>query len=306
MKLFRFGLVGAEKPGIVRGGGERIDVSTFGEDFDERFFSSNGVHRLATWIEDNIEKCPVVDPSVRFGPCIARPSKIVCIGINYARHASEGGAEVPKEPIIFLKAPSAICGPNDDLILPKHSQKTDWEVELAVIVGEKASYVEPTSAMKHVAGYCIHNDYSERSFQFDRGGQWTKGKSCDTFAPLGPFLVTADEIQDPHNLRLWLKVNGKALQNANTSDLIFGIPMILSYVSQFMTLVPGDVISTGTPEGVGAGFKPPLYLRDGDVVEFGVEGLGVAQQRATAYDRRRVGKRGFPTRTETSTPIEPQ
>lgn len=283
MKLFRFGSVESEKPGVILKSGKRIDVSAFCEDFDERLFSTDGVRRLAAWIDKNADGCPVVDPSARFGPCVARPSKIICIGLNYARHAAEAGAEKPKEPIVFLKAPSALSGPYDDVIIPKSSQKTDWEVELAVVVGRRATYVQPAEAMEYVTGYCLHNDYSERSFQLERGGQWTKGKSCDSFAPLGPFLVTTDEIKDPHNLRLWLKVNGATLQDSNTSDLIFGIPVILSYVSQFMTLVPGDVISTGTPEGVGAGLQPPRYLRHGDVVEFGIEGLGSARQRVVSY-----------------------
>jgi 2,4-diketo-3-deoxy-L-fuconate hydrolase len=286
MKLCRFGGRDSEKPGIVLGSGARIDVSAFCEDFDERFFANNGVNRLAAWIDENAEKCPPVDTSVRLGSCISRPSKIVCIGLNYARHAAEGGMEVPKEPIVFLKAPSSLSGSNDDLVIPRGSHKTDWEVELAVIVGRRATYVRPEEAMEYVAGYCIHNDYSEREFQLERGGQWTKGKGCDSFAPLGPFLATADEIKDPHHLRLWLKVNGAMLQDSNTSDLIFGIPVILSYVSQFMTLVPGDVISTGTPEGVGAGLKPPRYLRRGDVVEFGIERLGTARQLAVTYEEK--------------------
>jgi 2,4-didehydro-3-deoxy-L-rhamnonate hydrolase len=286
MKLFRFGSSQSEKPGVILPSGKRIDVSAFGEDFNESFFSTDGVRRLARWIDRNADQCPVVDSSVRLGSCVARPSKIVCIGLNYALHVSEGGAELPKEPVIFLKAPSALSGPNDDVIIPKGSQKTDWEVELAVVMGKKASYVAPEEAMEFIAGYCLHNDYSERSFQLERGGQWVKGKSCNSFAPLGPFLATTDEIKDPHRLRLWLKVNGVTLQDSNTSNLIFRIPVLLSYVSQFMTLVPGDVLSTGTPEGVGFGLKPPRYLKPGDVIEFGVEGLGTAQQRAVAYEER--------------------
>jgi len=286
MKLFRFGSNESEKPGVILEGGKRIDISAFGEDFNEGFFSTNGVDRLAEWINQNAERCPAVDSSARLGPCVSRPSKIVCIGLNYARHALEGGAEVPKEPVLFLKAPSALSGPNDDLIIPKGSQKTDWEVELAVVVGKRAAYIGLEESMGYVAGYCLHNDYSERSFQMERGGQWVKGKSCDSFAPLGPFLATTDEIKDPHHLRLWLTVNGTTMQDSNTSDLIFRIPFILSYVSQFMTLVPGDVISTGTPEGVGFGLKPPRYLKHGDLVEFGIEGLGTARQRAVTYEER--------------------
>lgn len=283
MKLFRFGKQNSEKPGVILANGEQIDLSAFGEDFDEEFFANDGVKRLAAWMAKNA-KCPVLDPGVRLGPCIARPSKIVCIGLNYARHAAEAGAEIPTEPIIFLKATSALSGPNYDVIIPRHSEKTDWEVELAVVIGKKAQYVRSDEAMEYVAGYCLHNDYSERAFQLERGGQWVKGKSCDSFAPLGPFLATSDEIKDPHHLRLWLNVNGIVMQNSNTSDLIFKIPFLISYVSQFMTLLPGDVISTGTPEGVGAGLKPPQYLKHGDIVEFGIEGLGSARQRAVAYD----------------------
>jgi 2,4-diketo-3-deoxy-L-fuconate hydrolase len=286
MKLYRFGEKDSEKPGVILEGGKRIDVSSFGEDFDERFFATNGVRRLAAWLEENSGKCPQVAASSRLGSCVSRPSKIICIGLNYARHAAEAGAEVPKEPIVFLKAPSALSGPNDDVIIPKGSQKTDWEVELAVIVGKRASYVSPDDAMDYVAGYCLHNDYSEREFQLERGGQWAKGKSCDSFAPLGPFVATADEIKDPHNLRLWLKVNGAVLQDSNTSDLIFRIPAIVSYVSQFMTLIPGDVISTGTPQGVGAGLKPPRYLKHGDVIEYGIENLGSARHMAIAYEEK--------------------
>lgn len=286
MKLFRFGSIEAERPGVILESGKRVDISAFGEDFNARFFSTDGLSRLASWIDKNGDRCPVVDPSLRIGSCVARPSKIVCIGLNYACHAAEGGSEVPKEPIIFLKAPSSLSGPNDDVIIPRSSQKTDWEVELAVVVGKRATYVQPEEAMEYVAGYCLHNDYSERSFQLERGGQWTKGKSCDSFAPLGPFLATTDEIKDPHKLRLWLKINDTTLQDSNTSDLIFGVPVILSYVSQFMTIMPGDVISTGTPEGVGAGLKPPRYLKDGDVVEFGIEGLGTARQFAVSYEKK--------------------
>jgi 2-keto-4-pentenoate hydratase/2-oxohepta-3-ene-1,7-dioic acid hydratase in catechol pathway len=203
--------------------------------------------------------------------------------LNYARHAAETGKEVPKEPVIFMKAPSALCGAFDDVVIPKNSQKTDWEVELALVIGKRASYVSEADALGHVAGYCLMNDYSERAFQIERGGQWVKGKSCDTFAPLGPFLATPDEIQDPHNLALGLSVNGVVRQNSNTSDLIFGLPKVISYLSEFMTLLPGDVISTGTPEGVALGMKPPQYLKPGDVLDFFVEGLGKAKQKVIAY-----------------------
>jgi 2-keto-4-pentenoate hydratase/2-oxohepta-3-ene-1,7-dioic acid hydratase in catechol pathway len=263
--------------------GTRLDVSSFGRDFDEAFFGSDGIERLRTWLNSNSRQCPVVDASVRLGACIARPSKIICIGLNYAKHAKESGMQIPKEPIVFLKATSSIAGPNDHVVIPKGSKKTDWEVELAVVIGARASYVSEARAMDHVAGYCLHNDYSEREFQLERGGQWVKGKSCDTFAPLGPFLATTDEIKDPHNLRLWLSLNGEMLQDSSTSDLIFNIPTLISYLSQFMTLLPGDVISTGTPSGVGLGLKPPRFLQPGDVVELGIDGLGSAKQVLVGY-----------------------
>ncbi len=284
MKLFRFGEVDQEKPGILLPSGQRIDVSSFGHDFNEGFFASDGLDKLATWLTEHVGDCPTVEDSVRFGPCVARPSKIICIGLNYARHAAESGMEIPREPIIFFKATTALAGPNDPVIIPKGSQKTDWEVELAVVIGKRTSYVSRSEAMQYVAGYALHNDYSERAYQLERGGQWVKGKSCDSFAPLGPFLVTADELTDPHNLRLWLKVNNEMLQDSNTSDLIFDIPTLISYLSEFMTLLPGDVISTGTPAGVGLGLKPPRFLKDGDVVELGIEGLGTSQQKAIAYE----------------------
>ena len=218
-----------------------------------------------------------------FGPPSVRPSKLVCVGLNYAKHAEESGMEIPKEPVLFFKATSAIVGPNDDVIIPKGSQKTDWEVELAVVIGKKASYVSEADAMDHVAGYVLHNDYSEREFQIERSGQWVKGKSCDTFAPIGPFIATKDEIKDPNHLDLWLTLNGETMQKSNTSDFVFDISEQISYISQFMTLLPGDIISTGTPFGVGLGLKPQQYLKPGDVVELGIEGLGRSKQTAKAY-----------------------
>ena len=238
------------------------------------------ISSLASWVKANEQNCPEVPSGERLGPCIARPSKIICIGLNYAKHAAEGGMEVPKEPILFFKSTTAICGPNDNVIIPRNSVKTDWEVELAVIIGKKATYVDYQDAMNYVAGYCVHNDYSERAFQLERGGQWVKGKSCDSFAPIGPFLATADEVKDPHNLRLWLDVNGQRMQDSTTADFIFNIPHVISYISQFMTLLPGDLITTGTPSGVGLGLKPPRYLVAGDVVKLGIEGLGEQQQTA--------------------------
>ncbi len=283
MKLFRFGAHEQEKPGVVSLDDTRLDVSAFGEDYDEKFFATDGPGRLTEWLQHNSTFCPEVPAETRLGACIARPSKIVCIGLNYAKHAAESGAQPPAEPVVFFKATSALCGPNDQVIIPRNSVKTDWEVELAVIIGKRASYIEESEAMDHIAGYALHNDYSERAFQLEMGGQWVKGKSNDTFAPLGPYLVTADEVPDPHNLRLWLSLNGEMVQDSNTSDMIFYIPKIISYLSQFMTLLPGDVISTGTPSGVGLGMKPPKYLQPNDVVELGIEGLGTQKQEAIAW-----------------------
>lgn len=283
MKLIRFGAIGNEKPGVQLENGDRLDVSNFGQDYDEQFFGNEGIVRLKDWLSKNIDSCQKVDSSMRLGAPLCRPSKIICVGLNYAKHAQEAGMEIPKEPVLFFKATSAMVGPNDDVIIPKGSTKTDWEVELAIVIGKKASYVSESEAMDHVAGYVLHNDYSEREYQIERSGQWVKGKSCDTFAPIGPFIATPDEIKDPHNLDLWLKVNGEKLQSSNTSDFVFDIPTSISYISQFMTLLPGDVISTGTPFGVGLGFDPPRYLKAGDVVELGIDGLGSSRQAAKAY-----------------------
>ncbi|MDO1511561.1 fumarylacetoacetate hydrolase family protein [Maribacter confluentis] len=283
MKLIRFGEVGSEKPGIQLSNGDRIDVSSFGEDYTEAFFGSNGVGRLAKWLEENTDTCNRVDGAVRLGSPICRPSKIVCVGLNYAKHAAESGMSIPKEPVLFFKATSSIIGPYDTVILPKNSTKSDWEVELAIVIGKKASYVSETEAMDHIAGYVLHNDISERAFQLEREGQWVKGKSCDTFAPLGPYLVTQEEIENPNDLNLWLKLNGKMMQNSSTSDFVFNVQEVVSYISQFMTLLPGDVISTGTPFGVGLGLNPPLYLKNGDVMELGIDGLGVSKQKVMDY-----------------------
>jgi len=283
MKLIRFGETGAEKPGLQLEDGSRIDVSAFGEDYNENFFATDGLERLEKWNERNRKYCTVLTGEERLGPPIARPSKIVCVGLNYAKHAKESGMEVPSEPVLFFKATSAIIGPNDPVMLPKGSEKSDWEVELAVVISKKASYVTKAEAMDYVAGYLLHNDLSERAFQLEREGQWVKGKSCDTFAPMGPYLATKSEIIDPHNLDLWLKLNGEQLQHSNTADFIFDIPTVVSYISQFMTLLPGDVISTGTPFGVGLGFDPPKYLKAGDIMELGIEGLGVARQEVITY-----------------------
>lgn len=277
MKLLRFGESGNEKPGMFVDG-KIIDVSSFGEDFGEKFFETDGLNRLTKWFNENKGRLPMINNTVRLGAPFTRPSKIICIGLNYSDHAKETGASLPAEPIIFFKASSALTGPNDPVIIPKQSQKTDWEVELAVVIGKTTSYVSEAQALDYVAGYCLHNDYSEREFQLERGGQWVKGKSCDTFAPLGPWLVTKDEIKDLDNLRLWLTVNGKKYQDGNTANLVFKVPYLVSYISQFMTLLPGDVISTGTPAGVGLGFKPPIFLKAGDVVELGIDGLGTQKQ----------------------------
>ena len=288
MKLIRFGQAGQEKPGVVfaHGGSDerRIDVSGFGEDFDEKFFATDGIVRLGAWIDRNGNTAPVVAQSERLGPPICRPSKIICIGLNYGDHARETKAEPPKEPVLFMKATSALCGPNDRLVLPRGSEQTDWEVELAIVIGKRASYVSEAEAMSHIAGYALMNDYSERHFQKNRGGQWVKGKSADTFAPLGPFVATKDEIPKPNDLKMWLRVNGELRQNSSTAEMIFKVPFLVSYISQFMSLLPGDVISTGTPAGVGLGMNPPQFLKAGDVIELGVEGLGESRQEAVAYD----------------------
>jgi 2-keto-4-pentenoate hydratase/2-oxohepta-3-ene-1,7-dioic acid hydratase in catechol pathway len=255
----------------------------FVQDYDEEFFASGGVSRLKDWSKKNAASAPRVPQSVRLGSAISRPSKIVCIGLNFRDHAKESGMEIPKEPVIFFKATTSLVGPNDDLIVPKNARKVDWEVELAVVIGKKCSYIEREDALEHVAGYVLHNDYSEREFQLERGGQWVKGKSADTFAPLGPFLATRDEIPDTKQLGMWLKVNGVFRQRSSTSEMIFDVPTLVSYVSQFMTLLPGDVISTGTPAGVGLGMKPPLYLKAGDVVELGIDQLGESRQSVVAW-----------------------
>jgi 2-keto-4-pentenoate hydratase/2-oxohepta-3-ene-1,7-dioic acid hydratase in catechol pathway len=282
MKLIRFGKEGQEKPGIHLEG-KNYDLSAFIKDYDESFFEQNGLQKLAGIV--NEEKLPLVEDGQRIGSPIARPSKILCIGLNYAKHAKETGAAIPTEPILFMKSTTSLTGPFDNIIIPKNSEKTDWEVELGVVIGKKASYVSEEEAMDYVAGYVLHNDVSERAFQLERGGTWDKGKGCDSFAPLGPWLVTKDEIQNPHRLRLWLSLNGKMMQDSNTDDLIFNIPQLISYSSQFMTLLPGDVISTGTPAGVGLGFSPNIYLKPGDVVELGIDGLGSSKQTVVAYQK---------------------
>ena len=279
MKLIRKGQPGEESPGLILKDGREVDTSGFGEDYDEVFFETDGLQRLQEWLKENENDLPIFPEGERYGAPIARPSKIVCIGLNFDDHAAESGMDIPEEPVLFFKASSAFCGPNDDLILPRGGDKTDWEVELAFVIGKHASYVDEKDAMKHIAGYALHNDYSERAFQLERSGQWVKGKSCDTFAPFGPFLATPDEIEDVNNLKMWLKVNGEIMQSSNSSNLHYKIPFRLSYVSQFMTLLPCDIIATGTPPGLGLGMDPPVYLKKGDLVELGIDLLGSSAQK---------------------------
>lgn len=281
MKLIRFGEAGIEKPGVIIND-NWFDVSEYIHDYDENFFEGDGLALLNRIISD--AGLRPVSKDTRLGSPVSRPSKIICIGLNYSDHAKESNMQLPTEPVVFFKATTAMVGPNDNLVIPKNSKKTDWEVELAIVIGKKASYVEEADALNYVAGYLLHNDYSEREFQLERSGQWVKGKSCDTFAPLGPYLATQDEIADVNNLRLWLTVNGKIMQNGNTNNLVFKVPHLVSYLSQFMTLLPGDIISTGTPAGVGLGQKPvPVYIKPGDVIELGIDGLGSSKQVAVAY-----------------------
>lgn len=284
MKLIRYGSPGSELPGIISKG-KAMALPGFNENFDEAFFENDGIKRLSEYVLKMDGKLPELPKGTRMGSPIARPSKIICIGMNYASHAKEADLPVPEEPIIFFKSTTALSGPDDDVIIPKGSSKLDWEIELAIVIGKKASYISKTAAQDYIAGYCVHNDYSERSFQLERGGQWVKGKSCDSFAPLGPYLVTPDEIPDVSKLRLWLTVNGKMMQDGNTSDLIFDIPFLVHYTSQFMTLLPGDIISTGTPGGVGLGIKPnPVYLKPGDEVVCGIDLLGSSSQRIKSFN----------------------
>lgn len=280
MKFIRYGEAGKEKPGIEING-QRYDITPWVEDINEAFFTSKGPEKVAK--EFTPDPALLLPSELRLGPPIQKPGKIICVGLNYRKHAKESGMAAPEEPILFFKATSAIVGPNDTIVIPRNSKKTDWEVELAVVIGKQANYVSEAEALDYVAGYTIHNDVSERAFQLEHGGQWVKGKSCDTFAPLGPWLVTKDEIPNPNNLNLWLSVNGRKVQDGNTSDFIFNVQQIISYISQYMSLMPGDIISTGTPEGVGMGFDPPQYLKGGEVIALGIEGLGVAEQTVKAY-----------------------
>jgi 2,4-didehydro-3-deoxy-L-rhamnonate hydrolase len=280
VKLIRFGEPGRERPGLQLANGVRVDAAALGSDYDEMFFEGGGLERLREWEGGPARQAPIVAADVRLGPPIARPSKIVCIGLNYRDHAAESGMDIPKEPVIFLKATSAIAGPSDAIVIPRGAHKLDYEVELGIVIGRRASDIDRDDAMARVAGYVLFNDYSEREFQLERGGQWVKGKSCDSFAPIGPFMATADEIPDPHRLRIWLSVNGEPRQDSTTANMIFDVPSLVSYVSRFMTLLAGDVISTGTPPGVGLGIKPAArYLHAGDVVSLGIDGLGESVQK---------------------------
>lgn len=281
MKLLRYGVAGAEKPGLLDEAGQLRDLSGHVADIAGESLSDEALAKLAAL---DVNTLPVVQGNPRLGPCVAGVGKFICIGLNYSDHAAETGAQVPPEPIIFMKATSAIVGPDDDILIPRGSEKTDWEVELGVVIGRRAKYVSEADALNYVAGYCTVNDVSERAYQMERAGQWTKGKSCDTFGPIGPWLVTRDDVPDPQGLDMWLTVNGQRMQNGSTRTMIFGVAHLVSYLSQFMTLHPGDIISTGTPPGVGMGMKPPVYLKDGDVIELGIEGLGSQRQQVRADD----------------------
>jgi 2,4-didehydro-3-deoxy-L-rhamnonate hydrolase len=284
MKLIRVGDAGRERPGVLLDDDRRIDVSGFGADYDEAFFAGDGVNALRAWLSSNGASAPMLPAGARLGPPICRPSKIVCIGLNFRDHAAESGMEIPREPVIFFKATTSLTGPNDPVVIPRGGTKLDWEVELAVVIGATAKYVATEHAGSVIAGYALHNDYSERTFQLERGGQWVKGKSADTFAPLGPFLATSDEVPDTRGLNMWLTVNGEMRQRSTTANMIFDVFTIVSYVSQFMTLLPGDVISTGTPAGVGLGMRPePIYLKPGDEVSLGIDQLGSSRQKVMAY-----------------------
>ena len=281
MKLTRYYDGDAIVPGVFASESEIYNCAAFGEDWGENFFENDGLSRLADFLKAESDSLPKVQAAeVRLAPSVARPSKIVCIGLNYAKHAEEAGMEPPSEPVVFFKATTAWAGPNDAIVIPRDSDKTDWEVELAVVIGKRAKYVREEDALDYVAGYGVHNDYSEREWQLEKGGQWVKGKSADTYAPFGPYMATAEEVPNPNELNLWLKLNGEKIQDSSTLDFIFNVQQVISYLSNFMTLLPGDVISTGTPAGVGLGFDPPVYLKEGDVVELGIDGLGVQKQTA--------------------------
>ncbi|MFZ9941489.1 MAG: fumarylacetoacetate hydrolase family protein [Luteolibacter sp.] len=282
MRLIRFGDSGREEPGVLLPDGRRIDASGEFHDYDEGFFASGGLEGLAEWVADGCPGGALIDPAARLGPPVGRPSKIVCVGKNYLDHAKEMGGEIPSEPVLFMKASSAWSGPHDDVIIPRGGTKVDYEVELALVIGRTASHIDELEALDCIAGYSVFCDYSERSFQLEGGGQWTKGKSADSFAPMGPWLVTGDEVADPQKLRLWCKVNGELRQNSWTGDMMCSVRQLISYISRYMTLLPGDVVATGTPAGVALGMLPPRYLQAGDFVECGIEGLGELAQRVVA------------------------
>jgi 2-keto-4-pentenoate hydratase/2-oxohepta-3-ene-1,7-dioic acid hydratase in catechol pathway len=280
MKLVRYGRIGKEKPGLIDPAGKLRDLSEVVADIDADTLGPRALARLARLKPESL---PAVRGTPRLGACVAKVGNFVAVGLNYADHAAESGQPVPKEPVLFNKAPSCIVGPNDDIVIPKGSEKTDWEAELAIVIGTRASYVSEDEALRHVAGYCVCNDVSEREFQLERSGQWMKGKGCPTFGPLGPWLVTPDEIEDPQKLDIWLDVNGEQVQSGSTATMVFGVKTLVSYISQFMILEPGDVITTGTPPGVGLGKKPPHFLKPGDTVSLGIEGLGRQAQQVVAY-----------------------
>ena len=282
MKLLRYGPVGNERPGLLDDEGRIRDLSRFVDDIAGEHLTAAGLDALRTV---DVASLPIVDRDVRLGAAVGRIGKFICVGLNYADHAAESGMPVPDQPILFMKATSAVIGPDDAVVIPRDSFKTDWEVELGVVIGDKAHDVPIETALEHVAGYAVINDLSEREFQLEHGGQWVKGKSCDTFGPIGPWLVTRDEVSDPQNLALWLEVNGHRYQNGNTRTMVFTVAKLVSYISRYMTLMPGDVISTGTPPGVGLGQKPPVYLKAGDVMELGIEGLGRQRQQTVAYEK---------------------
>ena len=283
MKLIRFGETVNEKTGLLLDNEERVDTSGFGEDYNEKFFQTDGVNRLSKWFSENKDSLKKVDQSVRWAAPICRPSKIICVGLNFKDHAEESKMKAPEEPVLFFKSTSAYAGPYDDLMIPKGAKKVDWEVEFAFVVGKKASYVSKEAAYDYIAGYAIHSDFSEREFQLERSGQWVKGKSCDTFAPFGPFVATRNEMNDISDLKMTLSVNGVMKQNGTTENLIFDVPTLLSYISRFMTLLPGDIVSTGTPAGVGLGMNPPEYLKEGDVVEAKIDALGISRQNVIPF-----------------------
>ena len=280
MKLLRYRDGNSVKPGILDNTGKTRDISSLINDWTSTTLNDQTINKVK---DNNFNNLPVVHEDVLLAPCIGKVGKFICIGINYSDHAAETGMEVPKEPIIFMKATSAICGPNDDIIIPKNSKKSDWEVELGVIIGKEAKYISEKDSQEHIAGYCVVNDLSERDFQFEHIGQWVKGKSCDTFGPIGPYLVTRDEVPDPQNLKMWLEVNDKKMQDGLTSTMVYGVNFLVSYLSQFMSLQPGDIISTGTPPGVGMGMNPPVYLKPGDRMKLGIAGLGEQNHKTVAY-----------------------